>query len=230
MFCSRCGARNPQQNIVCRSCGAWLEERALDGAGAAAYPPVESPISANPAVGRAAVFGLMAAAISSGIWFILEQWAHQPLPLGTLVALLVPEAVLRGAGQKRTRALPWISLGLTLLATVVMIPVLAAADPAGFPLGLARRLQGPLVLFHLWGLSMAYLIPAPYNVRAPKKAEEKRRPSRESGPPVLRCIRCQVPTTEEEAQPLPGQWEGNRVAVLCPRCFAEIEATRLFPR
>lgn len=223
-ICSQCGEQNPEENIICHSCGALLEERILDGV----QTEVRTALETSILIGRALSFGLIAMVVSSGIWYILEQRARQPLPLGLLIAYCVPYAVLWGAEHKRAQVLGWISLGLTFSSIVGMTLVLAAADPAGFSTGLLNRLQAPFLFFYLLGLFTAYTIPAPPSQT--RKVEKDKKPAQAGGTPVLRCIRCQAPTTEEESQPLPGQLGENRGAVLCPRCFAEIEATKLFPR
>lgn len=223
-ICLQCGEQNPEENIVCRPCGALLGEWALDGV----QTEVRTALEASVPIDRAVSFELIAAVVSCGIWYTLEQRAHQPLPFGLLVACCVPYAVLWGAGHKRAQVLGWISLGLTFSSIVGMTLVLAAADPAGFSTGLLNRLQVPFLFFYLLGLFTAYTIPAPLSQT--RKVEKDKKPAQEGGTPVLRCIRCQTPTTEEESQPLPGQLGENRGAVLCPRCFVEIEATKLFPR
>ncbi len=234
-ICPQCGTRNPKENTVCRSCGALLE------APPAPLPttPEESPpppASEEILIGRAAAFGLAAAVVLGGIWFALEYFTHQPLPfLALLVGWVVPEVVMRGAGRRRSRALQWLALGLTFLTIAGTLLLLAATDPAGFSVALGNRLQDVFsLLLYLLTLMMAYFSPAPRPAPRPQPQEqevkkeetaEEEKPAEEAAAeeePTLRCVRCQSPTTEEEALMLPAR--RGQVAALCPKCAAEIEA------
>ncbi|MGB9722829.1 MAG: zinc-ribbon domain-containing protein [Chloroflexia bacterium] len=236
--CPQCGTRNPPENTTCRSCGALLEVPPVPSPPAAPEEAAPSPTAPEELpIGRAAAWGLVAAAVLGGIWFALEVLTHQPLPfLAVLVGWLVAEVVVRGAGNRRSRALQWLALGLTLLAVAGTLLALAATDPAGFSTGLSSRLQDVFsILLYLLGLFLAYASPAPRPAPRPqpqepeaeKEAEEGEQPAEEGeapaeAEPALRCIRCQSPTTEGEALMLPAR--RGQVAALCPRCVAEIEA------
>lgn len=233
-ICPQCGARNPKENTVCRSCGALLE------APPAASQPTEvtpsSAVAEEVPIGRAAAFGLAASVILGGIWFALEYFIHQPLTfLALLVGWIVPEVVLRAAGRRRSRTLQWLSLGLTFLTIAGTLLLLAATDPAGFSEGLSSRLQDVFsLLLYLLALMVAYFSPAPRPSPRPQpqeqeaeKAGEEEKPAEEGQAPAeeepaLRCVRCQSPTTEEEALMLPAR--RGQTAALCPKCAAEIEA------
>jgi len=239
-ICPQCGTHNPPENTTCRSCGALLEVPPAPAPPVAPEEAAPSPTAPEQVpLSRAVVFGLAAAVVLGGIWFVAEYLTHQPLPfLAPLIGWGVAEAVVWGAGRRRSRELQWLALGLTLLAVVGTLLALAATDPAGFSDGLQLRLQDIFsLLLYLLSLFVAYASPAPRPAPRPqpqeqeaeKKVEgaEEEKPAEEGeGPaeaePALRCVRCQSPTTEEEALMLPAR-RGQMVA-LCPRCVAEIEA------
>ncbi len=235
-ICPQCGSRNPKENTVCRSCGALL---GMPPAPPPATPEETAPPEAAPEVpiGRAAAYGLAASLVLGGLWFVLEYLTHQSLPfLALLVGWAVAEVVLLGAGRKRSRALQWLAAGLTLLTIAGTLLALSATDPAGFSPALTSRLQDVFsLLLYLLGLLMAYASPAPRPTPRPqpqeqeaeRAAEEEEKPAETGEAPVaeepaLRCVRCQSPTTEEEALLLPAR--RGQVAALCPRCADEIEA------
>ncbi len=234
-ICPQCGTRNPKENTVCRSCGALLEVplAPLPETPEEAAPP---PVSEEVPIGRAAAFGLAAALVLGSLWFALEYLTHQPFPfLAILVGWVIPEAVIRGAGRRRSRALQWLALGLAFLTIAGTLLLLAATDPAGFSAGLESRLQDVFsLLLYLLALLMAFFSPAPRPLPRPQpqeqetgRAEGREQPAEEARPtaeeePALRCTRCQSPVTEADALLLPAR-RGQTVA-LCPTCADEIEA------
>jgi hypothetical protein len=133
-------------------------------------------------LGRALLFGAGAAAVLGTAWYLIETyWLPVPFmvfAVGWLTAL----AVTFGAGRRRGRPLQWISLGLTVATTLIVLFLrLGLADPLGFPNALADWfVRDPLVIvFSLLGLWYAFSTPAARPQRRPQPT-----PAQESGIPA----------------------------------------------
>lgn len=169
--CPKCGARNPAENSVCRSCGALLEVDvpAAPPAGSAATDvsasgkPALEPGAETTALPwrRALLFGGIAAVVLGVLWYVqMVYWPTVPPFMAFVTGWLIGEAIRMGSGSKRGRPLQWLAVGLTAVTSAIVLFVyLGAKDPAGFPKAFVDWISadwiGPAML--LFGLGYAYL-------------------------------------------------------------------------
>jgi Tol biopolymer transport system component len=198
--CPNCGARNPRENTVCRSCGALLE---LEGAAAkpvareeklaqAGQPegsvmtesraPSPSQETQSLPIGRAALFGAGAAIATGVIWYLLEQqWPGSVALVAFVAGWLIATAVVFGAGRKQGRQLQWISVGLTLLTILgVQFFVRQGWNNPAFLAEFWDKIQQDLLslMFYLLGLWIAYTTPG--QRRRPQQQQQAGAPEGET--------------------------------------------------
>lgn len=272
--CPNCGARNPRENTTCRSCGAVLGLEPASAAPATdiVAAEAEQPVSAvgtrgvevvpgggedtegpapepdeetqNVQLGRAALFGVAAAAILGTIWYFLDDAFSYSTVLVFAIGWGTAMAAMFGAGRKRGPKLQWMALGITLL-TVLVVRFLrdGLEDPASFFTTFWTWLQADVwsMMFVAVGLWTAYSTPRP-RPKPPKQPEEPaesetageegaaegegaegaaaERASKED--PTRKCVRCQAYIPPGEALLVAGGMRRGTLLV-CPNCVTELE-------
>ncbi len=232
--CPKCGARNPAENTVCRSCGALLEvdvpsaEPALaDAAPAQALAAGEpAPESGAEPSGlpwrRVLLFGGVAAVVLGVLWYLqMVYWSTMPPFMAFVTGWLIGEAVRMGSGSKRGRPLQWLAVGLTAVtAAVVLFVYLGAKDPAGFPQALVDWMRrdwiGPAML--IFGLGYAYLT-------AGMRPRQRPQPQEPAAAPAEGAAATRSATSPEgAAEPAAGAapQEGAKPGRTCVRCQSPI--------
>ena len=131
---------------------------------------------------RGVVFGLLAAIVCGGIWYLVEYFAKMSLmgPLAFLSSWVTAEVLRWGAGRKRGRQLQWIAVGMAVVLILVVqfaiystisVPTSEGVEEPlrqtftfiGF---LQEQMRDPVnLLLVLWGLWQAYQAAAPRRLR-----------------------------------------------------------------
>jgi hypothetical protein len=132
---------------------------------------------------RGILFGVLAAVVCGGLWYLAEYFATSVFLLGPLAFLSswVTAEVLRwGAGRKRSRQLQFIALGLAVVlilvvefaiySTVSKLNTDGVVQPLREAFTFIEFLQGQMrdpvnLLLVLWGLWQAFQSPAPRRLR-----------------------------------------------------------------
>jgi hypothetical protein len=202
-------------------------------------------------IGRAALFGVAAAAVLGVIWYFLEDVFLWSAAMVLLIGWITGFAVTFGAGKKRGRPLQLLSLGITLL-TILVVRFLhdGLANPAAFLTNLGSWFMPdsesagalPLnVLFTVLGLWYSYTTPRSRPKRQQEEEPEEEAageeaaaegaeaeggettPAESKEDPSRKCVRCQAHIPPGEALLVPGGMRRGTLLV-CPDCTAELEA------
>lgn len=239
--CPKCGARNPAENSVCRSCGALLEGDVpvgppADGAAAevptAGGPALESgPEAAGLPWRRALLFGGVAAVVLGVLWYLqMVYWPTVPPFMAFVTGWLIGEAIRMGSGSKRGRPLQWLAVGLTAVTSaIVLFAYLGAQDPAGFPQALVAWISAdwiaPAML--IFGLGYAYLTagmrPRP-RPQPQTPADEGAAAAPEAGGAATRAGEGETaPAADAAAEGAPpAEGAAAKPGLTCVRCQAHI--------
>ena len=137
MFCSKCGANNPDNGRFCVSCGAVLPAQAgvPTAAPAAMAPPI--PGLAPPYVGPTETSGKAIASLICGICFLIFPAAVAAIILGHLSL----SDIKKSAGRLTGRGLATAGLVLGYFGAVGLIPFILIIAAIAIPNLLRARIQ-----------------------------------------------------------------------------------------